>query len=68
MLAKASGHVYGKAVAETQRSAEEMELRLDERTSSVDETRALGIEVGDFVAFDPRVEVSESGFVAPPSR
>ncbi len=63
LLAKASGHVYGKAVAETQRSAEEMELRLDERTSSVDETRALGIEVGDFVAFDPRVEVSESGFI-----
>ncbi len=63
MLAKASGHVYGKAVAETQRSAEEMEVRLDERTSSADETRALGIEVGDFVAFDPRVEVSESGFI-----
>ena len=63
LLAKASAHVYGKAVGETPRSAEMMEVRLDERTSSAEETRALGIEVGDFVAFDPRVEVSETGFI-----
>jgi len=63
LLAKASAHVYGKAVGETHRSAEMMEVRLDERTSSAAETRALGIEVGDFVAFDPRVEVSETGFI-----
>jgi len=63
LLAKASGHVYGKAVNETQRSAGVMEVRLDERTTSLEETQALGIEVGDFVAFDPRVEISESGFI-----
>ena len=63
LLAKASGHVYGKAVNETQRNAGVMEVRLDERTTSVEETQALGIEVGDFVAFDPRVEISESGFI-----
>jgi len=39
-----------------------MEVRLDERTTSVEETRALGIEVGDFVVFDPRVEIT-NGFV-----
>lgn len=27
------------------------------------ETRALGIEVGDFISFDPRVVVTESGFI-----
>lgn len=63
LLTKASAHVYSKAVTETQRSADVMEVRLDERTSSAEETRALGIEVGDFVAFDPRVELSESGFI-----
>ena len=63
LLSMASGHVYGKAVSETQRSADVMEVRLDERTTSVEETRTLGIEVGDFVAFDPRVEISESGFI-----
>jgi putative aminopeptidase FrvX len=39
-----------------------MEVRLDARTTDEEETRALGIEVGDFVAFDPRVEVV-NGFV-----
>ena len=63
LLAQASAHVYGKAVGETLRSAEAMEVRLDERTISAGETRALGIEVGDFVAFDPRVEVGDSGFI-----
>ncbi|PNB43990.1 peptidase M42, partial [Pseudomonas sp. FW305-130] len=28
-----------------------------------EETRLLGIEVGDFVYFDPRPELSEAGFV-----
>ena len=37
-----------------------MEVRLDARTGSAAETRALGIEVGDFVAFDARVEVTNN--------
>lgn len=45
------------------RNADNLEVRLDERTTSSEETRLLGIEVGDFVYFDPRVEVSEAGFV-----
>ena len=47
----------------TQRDDEHMEVRLDLRTASPEETRAAGIEVGDFVAFDPRVEVGEAGFI-----
>jgi putative aminopeptidase FrvX len=39
-----------------------MEVRLDAKTSSAEETRKLGIEVGDFVAFDPRVEIND-GFI-----
>ncbi|MCX8024016.1 MAG: M42 family metallopeptidase [Thermanaerothrix sp.] len=62
LISAASSHVYGKRTAELPRDAENMEVRLDARTSSAAETRALGIEVGDFVAFDPRVEVNE-GFV-----
>jgi putative aminopeptidase FrvX len=63
LLIQASGHVYGQAVNKTLREDATMEVRLDERTSSAEETRALGIEVGDFVAFDPRVVVTESGFI-----
>jgi putative aminopeptidase FrvX len=60
LLAKASTHIFGAQVNETKRDAETMEVRLDARTSDADETRALGIEVGDFVAFDPRVEVNNN--------
>lgn len=62
LLAKSSGHVHGAAVTETKRDDDAMEVRLDERTLTADETRQLGISVGDFVAFDPRVE-TRNGFV-----
>ncbi|BAJ62738.1 M42 family metallopeptidase [Anaerolinea thermophila] len=62
LLTKASSHVHSSAVSETKREDDAMEVRLDERTTSAEQTRALGIEVGDFVAFDPRVEVI-NGFV-----
>jgi putative aminopeptidase FrvX len=62
LLDKASGHVHGNKVNDQKRDDDAMEVRLDARTTSADETRALGIEVGDFVAFDPRVEVT-NGFI-----
>ena len=60
---KASVHVHGQEMRELERKGENMEVRLDARTQSADETRALGIEVGDFVALDPRVQATETGFV-----
>jgi putative aminopeptidase FrvX len=45
------------------RTADNLEIRLDERTSSAEETRLLGVEVGDFVYLDPRPEHSDSGFI-----
>ena len=62
LIDTASGHVHGAAGAETARSDEHMEVRLDVRTTSEKETRELGINIGDCVAFDPRVEVT-NGFV-----
>jgi len=63
MAIKASGHVFGgQAISELKREEGNMEVRLDARTTSQAETEALGIQVGDFVAFDPRVEVN-NGFV-----
>ncbi len=59
-LNKASSHVHGPAVGETKREAGTLEVRIDARTSSAGETRALGIAVGDFVYLDPRVEVVNS--------
>jgi putative aminopeptidase FrvX len=58
----ASGHVHGTKVNETKRGDDNMEVRLDARTSSREETEALGIRVGDFITIDPRVEIT-NGFV-----
>ena len=58
LIDTASGHVHGAAGSETKRDDEHMEVRLDVRTTSEKETRALGINIGDCVAFDPRVEVT----------
>ncbi len=62
LLTKASTHVFGAEVGELKRGEDTLELRLDARTLSAAETRDLGIGVGDFVAFDPRVELA-AGFV-----
>lgn len=63
LVTVASSHVYGSETGDAKRDDDHMEVRLDERTFSSTETRALGIRVGDFVAFDPRVEVSAAGFI-----
>lgn len=62
LLEKASGHVHGSKVNELKRDDDNMEVRLDALTADADQTRQLGIQVGDFVAFDPRVELS-NGFI-----
>lgn len=50
-------------VDDTKRSADTLEVRLDERVHSEADVRALGIEVGDFIFLDPRVELTPSGFI-----
>jgi putative aminopeptidase FrvX len=58
LLTKASTHVHAGQVTDLKREDDNMEVRLDVKTVSHDETEALGIQVGDFVAFDPRVEIT----------
>ncbi len=59
---KSSVHVFRDAGDEP-RNSDTMELRLDARVTNPEEVRALGIEVGDFVFIDPRVEITETGFI-----
>ncbi|MDY6828204.1 MAG: osmoprotectant NAGGN system M42 family peptidase [Pseudomonadota bacterium] len=40
-----------------------VELRLDEAVFNADDVRALGIEVGDYIAFDASAEVLDNGFI-----
>jgi putative aminopeptidase FrvX len=62
VLVNGSAHV-NKAAASADRTAENLEVRLDELTSSAEETRVLGIEVGDYVYLDPRPETGAAGFI-----
>jgi len=62
VFANGAAHV-NKNAPTAARDATNLEIRLDERTSSAEETRQLGIDVGDYVYVDPRVEASESGFI-----
>lgn len=59
-----SHHLYdsGNGNQEVPRTEKTMEVRLDTRVSSREETLALGIEVGDFVYLDPRPEWN-NGFI-----
>jgi putative aminopeptidase FrvX len=59
----ASVHAHSTKKRQEKRTEKTMEVRIDARTSSAEETRALGIRVGDFISIDPRVEVSEAGFI-----
>ncbi len=61
-LCNASVHVNG-GYSGTPRNFDTTEVVLDEDVHSADDTRALGIEVGDIVAFDPRTRVTESGYI-----
>ena len=58
----ASAHVHGVKAMETKRDEDGMEIRLDARVGNVDDVKGLGIQVGDFVSFDPRVELT-NGFI-----
>lgn len=62
VLTNGAVHV-NKEAGKAERTADTLEVRIDERTSSAIETRQLGIEVGDFVAFDPRYEAGGAGYV-----
>lgn len=62
LMHQTSVHVYRDANT-AERNQTNMEIRLDEKVTSDKETRSLGIEVGDFISFDPRTIVTESGFI-----
>ena len=61
-LCNASVHVNGQ-YSETSRTFDTTEVLLDEPVTTAEQTRALGIEVGDIVCFDPRTRVTASGYI-----
>ena len=61
-LCNPSIHVNGD-YSKTPRSFDTTEVVLDEDVKSAADTRKLGIEVGDYVCFDPRARVTDSGYI-----
>lgn len=61
-LANASIHVNGD-YNDTKRGYSAMEVVLDEKTASKEETVKLGIMPGDIVAFDPRTVITDKGYI-----
>ena len=61
-LDNASIHVNGD-YDDTSRKFKAMEIVLDEKVSSKEDTMKLGIMAGDIVAFDPRTVETKSGFL-----
>lgn len=57
-----SVHVYDDAHTR-KRDEENMWVRIDEKVHTRDDVLKLGINSGDFIAFDPRTVITETGFV-----
>ena len=62
LIHQTSVHVY-KNAGEVKRDDENIEVRIDEVVKTKEDAELLGISVGDFISFEPRVEESESGFL-----
>ena len=62
LLDKPAVHVNAD-VGSAKRDDASLEIVLDEPVSKADDAKALGIGAGDFVSFDPRTVVTESGYI-----
>ncbi|MDD3000014.1 MAG: M42 family metallopeptidase [Candidatus Riflebacteria bacterium] len=62
ILNNPAAHVNNKA-SEDSRTEQSMHIRLDAEVKSAADTEKLGIQIGDFIAFDAGFEFTDSGFV-----
>lgn len=62
LLNNPASHV-NKNVESEKRELNKMSIRLDELVNSAEDTKKLGIDVGDFIFYDTRFEYTKSGFV-----
>lgn len=62
LMHQTSVHVY-RDVGTAERNQENIEVRIDANVKNDADVRAIGIEVGDFVSFDPRIQLTDNGFI-----
>lgn len=60
---KTSGHAFGDEIDTQPVGWEHVEVRVDVQANSAQDLMAAGINVGDWVAFDPQIEISPNGYI-----
>ena len=61
-LVNASIHVNGE-YNDVKRTFDTIEVLLDENVKSAEDVKKLGVSAGDYVCFDPRVRITDSGYI-----
>ena len=61
-LCNASIHVNGE-YNDIKRTFDTIEVLLDENVKNAEDVKKLGVRAGDYVCFDPRVRITESGYI-----
>ncbi|MEE4144876.1 MAG: osmoprotectant NAGGN system M42 family peptidase [Halieaceae bacterium] len=59
----ASGHAFNEQIDQLPVGWSQVEVRINQAVECADDTRALGIGPGDFVAFDTDLEWDDSGYI-----
>ena len=62
LIKSSSVHSYDDART-MERTDRNMQIRIDELVKSREDVLALGIEHGDYISFDPKFQVTDSGFI-----
>lgn len=60
---KASGHVYNEQIDTQPVNWDNLEIRIDEKTSGKESLEKLGFNIGDFIAVDANPEITDSGYI-----
>lgn len=62
VMHESSVHVY-KNAGELPRDEKHIEVRIDEKVQCKQDVLNLGIQIGDFISFNPRFSYTKSGFI-----
>ncbi len=60
---KTSGHAFGGEIDTQPVGWDQVEVRVDQLANSKAELEALGLNVGDWIAFDPQPEIQPDGYI-----
>jgi putative aminopeptidase FrvX len=60
---KPSVHIHGDEARNLPRLTQNYEVIVDEKVDSKEDVESLGVNIGDFISFDTRTKITDSGFI-----